>query len=68
MLGVQNKTPTADNKSVSDHIGASISCWKFPSFTLMSTGVRDLWNTAKDEMKNKTLVTKLCHIKMNSIY
>jgi len=41
MLGVQNKTPTADNKSMSDHTGGSISWWKFPRLRLMSSGVID---------------------------
>lgn len=41
MHGVQNKTPTADNKSVSDHAGGSISCWKFPRLRPMSSEVTD---------------------------
>lgn len=49
MLGVQNKTPTADNKSVSDRTGGSISCWKFPRLRLMLSGVTDAWSMAKDE-------------------
>lgn len=51
MLGVQNKTPTADNKSVSDGTGGSISCWKFPRLRLMSSGVTDAQSIAKDETK-----------------
>lgn len=42
MLDVQNKTPTAGNKSVSDHTGGSVSCWKFPRLRLMSRGVTDM--------------------------
>lgn len=42
MLGVQNKTPTADNRSVSDRTRGSISCWEFPRLRLMSSGVTDV--------------------------
>lgn len=52
MLGVQNKTSTADNKSVSDHTGGSISCWKFPRLRLMSSGVTDTEHGKKLKLKN----------------
>lgn len=51
MLGVQNKTPTADNGSVSDRTGGSISSWKFPRLRLMSSRVTDAWSMAKAETK-----------------
>lgn len=52
MLGVQNKTSTADNKSGPDHTGGSISCWKFPRLRLMSSGVTDTEHGKKLKLKN----------------
>lgn len=52
MLGVQNKTSTADSKSGPDHTGGSISCWKFPRLWLMSSGVTDTEHGKKLKLKN----------------
>lgn len=52
MLGAQNKTSTADNRSGPDHTGGSISCWKFPRFRLMSSGVTDTEHSKKLKLKN----------------